>query len=533
MNLWRHSPEELAAYNSCHPMKLGSGVLIQLPLYDNSAVYAEDITFRSFCCERVPVYVSTVLRNSSPYRYLDEVINDWQKFIQVSDYVGGSAEYAIYAVILSITSNFVITVFLTVICCINISGRAYKRILQLLRIASLLASLNLTIFITKVLRRLEKEHNVYGVVRAHSIMHIFSDDMTFVVLDFLATLMFQFCQVGIVIRLFQRAQEKRIIFFIGVILTITANILWVIPPFANHTTKHRNDWQILRPFVYLFRIAIATSYASIVIYHIWQKKKLWFKFNQMGLLTLLTILVVLLLPGFFLADVSNLWISELGEVFNTTCYVTSTVITWEWLDRLNVLERKEEAQSILGRPIFEEEQQDYRFAKYALRVQNALTRRESQDASTDRHDTSSNSEVCDLQTISRYDPEDQISEGSSIDRMHFNDRGTYKDVALKKLGYAPDKILYFTDQIVQKSVGHNNSSSSKNEKTKQRKAMVRKRLGLDKPGIYIYSTKDVVFNSDEDDDENAEDEDDDEYEVGSEGNNNSSATFISDHIGHI
>lgn len=190
-------------------------MLIQLPLYDNSAVYAEDITFRSFCCERVPVYVSTVLRNSSPYRYLDEVINDWQKFIQVSDYVGGSAEYAIYAVILSITSNFVITVFLTVICCINISGRAYKRILQLLRIASLLASLNLTIFITKVLRRLEKEHNVYGVVRAHSIMHIFSDDMTFVVLDFLATLMFQFCQVGIVIRLFQRAQEKRIIFLLG------------------------------------------------------------------------------------------------------------------------------------------------------------------------------------------------------------------------------------------------------------------------------------------------------------------------------
>lgn len=63
--------------------------------------------------------------------------------------------------------------------------------------------------------------------------------------------------------------------------------------------------------------------------------------------------------------------------------------------------------------------------------------------------------------------------------------------------------------------------------------MVRKRLGLDKPGIYIYSTKDVVFNSDEDDDENAEDEDDDEYEVGSEGNNNSSATFTSDHIGHI
>ena len=521
-------------------MELGSGMLIQLPLYENSAVYADHITFRSFCCERFPVYVSTVLRNNSPYKYLNEVSKDWQTFIQVSDYVGGSAEYAIYALILSITSNFVITVFVTVICCINISGRAYKRILQLLRVASLLASLNLTIFITKVLRGLEKEHNLYGIVRAHSIMHIFSDDMTFVVLDFLSTLMFQFCQVGIVIRLFQRAQEKRIIFFVGVILTMTANILWVVPPFTDHSTRHRNDWQILRPFVYLFRIAIATSYASIVIYHIWQKKKLWFKFNQMGLLTLLTVLVVLLLPGFFLADVSNLWISELGEVFNTTCYVTSTVITWEWLDRLNVLERKEEAQSILGRPIFEEEQQDYKFAKYALKVQNALTRRESPGASMDLNDTSNNSEVCDLQTISRYDPEDQMLEGRSIDQMHFNDKGTYRDQALKKLSYTRDKILYFTDQIVQKSVGHNNnSSSSKSEKVKQRKAMVRKRLGLDQNGVYIYSTKEVIFNSDQDEDvedEDVENEDEktENKNVNDNQNNDSTvATFTSNNINHF
>ncbi|CAI4049555.1 hypothetical protein N7582_004696 [Saccharomyces uvarum] len=514
-NLWRHGSGGSNTYDSCRPMKLGSGVLIRLPFFENSALFSDDITFRSYCCETVPVYISTALKAASPYRYLDEVLKDWQTFIHIGDYVGGSSQYAVYAVILCMTSNFVITVFLTVICCINISGRAYKRILQLLRIASFIASLNLTIFIIKVLRKLEKEHNQYGIVRAHSIIHLFSDDMTFVVLDFLATLMFQFCQVGIVIRLFQRAQEKRIIFFVGVVLVMTANILWVIPPFSNHANGHKKNWQILRPFVYLFRIAIATSYASIVIYHIWQKKKLWFKCNQMGLLTLLTFLVLLLLPGFFLADVANLWISDLGDVFNTTCYVTSTVITWEWLDRLNVLERKEEAQSILGRPIFEEEQQDYRFAKYALRVQNALTRRESHET-LNRIDTSNSSEICDLQTISRYDPEDQASEGRSIDQIHFNDKGSYKELAVKKLSSARDKILYFTDQIVQKSVGHNNnSSSSKNKETKRRKAMVRKRLGLDRPGVYIYSTKEVVFNSDQDDEDEEEDGSDNQDEDGS------------------
>ena len=125
-------------------MKLGSGVLIRLPFFENSALFSDDITFRSYCCETVPVYISTALKAASPYRYLDEVLKDWQTFIHIGDYVGGSSQYAVYAVILCMTSNFVITVFLTVICCINISGRAYKRILQLLRIASFIASLNLT-----------------------------------------------------------------------------------------------------------------------------------------------------------------------------------------------------------------------------------------------------------------------------------------------------------------------------------------------------------------------------------------------------
>ena len=82
-------------------------------------------------------------------------------------------------------------------------------------------------------------------------------------------------------------------------------------------------------------------------------------------------------------------------------------------------------------------------------------------------------------------------------------------------------------------VGHNNSSSSKNEKAKQRKAMVRKRLGLDKPGIYVYSTKDVVFNSDEDGNEDAEDEEESQDEDGCENNNDNSADFSSDHMSHI
>ncbi|GMF05948.1 unnamed protein product [Ambrosiozyma monospora] len=56
--------------------------------------------------------------------------------------------------------------------------------------------------------------------------------------------------------------------------------------------------------------------------------------------------------AFFIADISNVWVSELSEVFNLTCYLISNIITWEWLNRMAQLERHEQKGGVLGRQFF-------------------------------------------------------------------------------------------------------------------------------------------------------------------------------------
>lgn len=107
----------------------------------------------------------------------------------------------------------------------------------------------------------------------------------------------------------------------------------------------------------------------------------------MMILTLLALIIVLLQPGFFVADVANIWVDDLSEIFNTTCYVGSAVIVWEWVDHILILERKVQAQSVLGRPVYEDDQEDYHFAKYALKVQDAISRDSETGESGSRNDT--------------------------------------------------------------------------------------------------------------------------------------------------
>ena len=69
--------------------------------------------------------------------------------------------------------------------------------------------------------------------------------------------------------------------------------------------------------------------------------------------------------------------------------------------------------------------------------------------------------------------------------------------------------MYYTDQVIVRGLGNKTmslSSKSSNSLRKNR-ALVRKRVGLDRPNeVYVYSTQDVVFDSEdeENDEENNE-----------------------------
>ncbi|QLQ80864.1 hypothetical protein HG537_0E02190 [Torulaspora globosa] len=503
---WRIVPEEV--YESCKRHYLGDGLVIGRVL---PVSFIEQVYFQNFCEDGAPVYNAAKIK-SRYLHYSDLKIQDWKSYTTASSIedLNGSFAYGIYPVILCFTANFVITVFLTLLTFINIKGKRYRYAARLLKIGSMISSVNIVVFVTRALKQLSKEHEAYGVTTTAGIMELFTDNMVFSILDLISFFLLQLCQVMIVTRLFHRNSEKRMVFFLGVLLVLIANVLWAIAHLAGSNRENDEHWEIMSPFVYLFRIAVAASYASIIISYGIMKRRFCFASAQMAILTVLTALVLFLQPALFLADVSNVWLSGVGELFNSACYVGSTSIVWEWLGRLEASERREEAQSILGRPIYVDDQRDYHIAKYALRIQHALTQKSIENtdegSGIDMEQMSNSPPQLDAASRSNLITSSggtAVASGSfeqeSVCQVRFKQKQPFKDAARHKISTACERMLYFADQVMLKSLGTLSLSSKSTDTFTRGEEMVKKRIGLDRPNqVYVYSTKDVQFESDDD-----------------------------------
>ncbi|AET39006.1 Rim21p Ecym_3528 [Eremothecium cymbalariae DBVPG len=502
---WRYAPAT-HNYSGVGGIALGEGILVA-DFLPNLYSQASSVEFDAFTDMGDPIY-STFMKHLDSAPLLEQVESDWKIYVS-SDFDGGPFKYSIYPILYSFMSNLVITVGLTVIVFFNVRKKPYRGVSKLLRVGSLLACVNLIVFILKAMIRLYHHYSDSGVVPMNEVLNMLWTDTAFTSVDLVAVFIFQLCQVQTVMRCFDRVQEKRLVSLCGIILAVVTQVLWAIPPFSEAVSGHfmpletDGDMDILSPFVYLVRIAQSGIYASLVCLQIFTKRKLCVKGPQIIMLTVLTLFVVLLQPTFFIVDVTNVWIDNLSEIFTTTCYMASTVIVWEWNDRLSVLEGKKQAQSILGRPVYEDEEQGYYFAKYALKVQTAVTRGRTNNAESDHvnedrrltggDDSSSNVLDSSSQTRDEYPPI-HIQEGEQPTIVAFNKPQRIWD----KAHYILDSIVYYTDKIIVKELGNFTSSLSSKSTAdgEEQRHRVRKRVGLDRTNnVYVYKTKDVVFDS--------------------------------------
>ncbi|SCU80791.1 LAFA_0C01178g1_1 [Lachancea sp. 'fantastica'] len=501
---WRYDKGS-DTYESCESLDLGSGILLQSHK-DSPMVFYNDVKFTSYCDNEMPVY-SALVRTENSFPYLDAIQQDWGKFISVDDSDRGPFKYSIYAILVSFTANFIIVLSLTIIVFITVRQKPYRGASNLLKLGSSLASINLTIFVAKALDVLKDEHINKGIVSTDEVLDLLSHDTAFTCLDFFVVLICELCQVQIVMRLFSRVREKRLVFFTGIILSIISQVLWAIPSFSKLARNHymgesydEDGLILLSPFVYLMRITFSAFFASIIIFNVFIKRQLCLHNQRMTLLTLITILIIFLQPAFFVADVTNIWVDDLSEIFNTTCYVGSAVIVWQWVDSLLILERKVQAQSVLGRPVYEDDQEDNYFARYALKTQEPTT---VNDSTSGNSDSSAPHGNIPSQVVNTLD----------ANKVEFSERPPVKERVWQGCTRIIDGMLYYTDHFIVKGlVIKTLSFQSKNSSDdySKRKAKVRRRIGLDRPNeIYVYATRDVIFDSDEADDDSVVEEEGD------------------------
>ena len=165
-------------------------------------------------------------------------------------------------------------------------------------------------------------------------------------------------QAQTLIRLFPRHKEKLLIKWCAFALIIMELIFTILNQFVVDITRdHSQSFDDAVPAMnYLFALALNLCYGTFVIYFALQKRRFAFSHPQMRnmpLVALLSLTAVLIPVVFFVLDLSQPDVSGWGSYVRWVGAAAASVVVWEWVERIEALEREEKKDGILGREIFD------------------------------------------------------------------------------------------------------------------------------------------------------------------------------------
>ncbi len=164
-------------------------------------------------------------------------------------------------------------------------------------------------------------------------------------------------QAQTLIRLFPRHKEKLMIKWCAFALIIMELIFTILNQFVVDSKDRSQSFNDAIPAMnYLFALALNLCYGTFVIYFALQKRRFAFSHPQMRnmpLVALLSLTAVLIPVVFFVLDLSKPNISGWGSYVRWVGAAAASVVVWEWVERIEALEREEKKDGILGREIFD------------------------------------------------------------------------------------------------------------------------------------------------------------------------------------
>lgn len=164
-------------------------------------------------------------------------------------------------------------------------------------------------------------------------------------------------QVQTLIRLFPRQKEKVIIKWIGFSLIALDTIFTILNYFVVGKGKTRPPKFVdaIPALNYLFALAMSLLYAAWVIYYSLSKRRYAFYHRNMRSIILVAILALAAIHipvVFFVVDIAQPNIAGWGNYVRWVGAAAASVVVWEWVERIEALERDENKDGILGQEIF-------------------------------------------------------------------------------------------------------------------------------------------------------------------------------------
>lgn len=164
-------------------------------------------------------------------------------------------------------------------------------------------------------------------------------------------------QAQTLIRLFPRHREKVIIKWTALALISLCLLFNILNDFYYHGShKARHFVDAVPALSYLFQLALGLLYCAWVMYYAMTKKRYAFyhpRMRNMCLLALLSIVAILVPVVFFVVDISKPEIARWGDYVRWVGACAASVVVWEWVERIEALERDDKRDGVLGREVFD------------------------------------------------------------------------------------------------------------------------------------------------------------------------------------
>lgn len=234
---------------------------------------------------------------------------------------------------------------------IGIGGRPWLQ-----KVAALTVAISLTIATADTFKVAESQYE-NGYMDAQALQNLVENGMELKIIRVISDTFLWLAQAQTLIRLFPRQREKIIIKWIAFAL-ITLHVLFsILNQFVyNGNSRPYSFVDAVPALAYLFQLALSLLYGAWVIYYAITKKQFAFFHPQMWnicLVALLSLVSVLVPVVFFVLDISKPNLAGWGDYVRWVGAAAASVVVWEWVERIEALEREDKKDGVLGREVFD------------------------------------------------------------------------------------------------------------------------------------------------------------------------------------
>ncbi|MCJ1363802.1 pH-response regulator protein palH/rim21 [Acarospora aff. strigata] len=235
---------------------------------------------------------------------------------------------------------------------IGVGGRPWLQ-----KVAALTVAISLTIASVDTFDVAERQYTI-GYMDANALTREVVGGVEIRVVRIISDTFLWLAQAQTLIRLFPRHKEKVIIKWTGFALIVLDTIFSILKTWITRSSQSSPPKIVdaLPALSYLFALALSLLYAACVVYYSFIKRRFAFfhpKMRNICLVAILALASILVPVVFFVLDVSKPNVAGWGDYIRWVGAAAASVVVWEWVERIEALERDERKDGILGREIYE------------------------------------------------------------------------------------------------------------------------------------------------------------------------------------